>query len=299
MQRALVIVNPIAGRASGPRFVAELERGLGRHGISTETVVTRKPGDARAAALRAAAHDVVVAVGGDGTVNEILNGLDVARPIAVYPVGTGNVLAKEVGSPRRLSRFCEMLGAGRVKELDLASVNGRLFVSMAGVGFDATVAAAMAARRKGGIRLSTYIVPLLRCFATYAFPPVEVRIDDAEPIRAEGFVLVSNVRTYGGPFVVTPQAVHDDGLFDVCVLPRGSRLRCLRAMFAFFIRCQRRLSGARYYRGRRVAVTSDERVDYQVDGDHAGCLPATFEILNRKQAVVVPPGTELPREPDR
>jgi diacylglycerol kinase family enzyme len=208
--------------------------------------------------------------------------------VAVYPLGTGNVLAKELGLPRRVRAFCEMMGAGRQRALDVASVGGRRFVSMAGVGFDAAVAARLAAARSGGIRMRKYVVPLLRCFATYRFPRLEVRIDDGEAVAAEGFVLVSNVRAYGGPFVVTPDAVHDDGLLDVCVLPRGSRLRALRAMLAFTVGCQRSLSGARYFRGRRVRVTSEERVHYQVDGDAAGFVPATFELLERKQRFVVP-----------
>ncbi len=289
MPRALVIANPIAGRAKAQHFLDDLQRELKRRGIETTLAVTAKPGDARErAASQAAEHDVLIVVGGDGTLNEALNGLAVERPIAVCPHGTGNVLAKELGLPRRLGAFCKMVAAGRRKALDVARVGGRRFVSMASAGFDAAVVARLAAKRAGSIGMSKYAAPLLRCFATYRFPRLDVCIDDGAPVTAEGFVLVSNVRAYGGPFVVARHAVHDDGLLDVCILPRGSRLRLMRAILACMVGARPSLSGLRYFRGRRVRVTSQAEVHYQVDGDPVGVLPATFELAERKQSFIVP-----------
>lgn len=289
MQRALVIANPIAGRARADRFLHRLERGLRDHGVAATLAVTTQVGDAREhAASQAAEHDVVVVVGGDGTLNEVLNGLAVDRPVAICPQGTGNVLAKELRLPRRLDAFCAMVAAGREKPLDVASVGGRRFVSMAGVGFDAAVAGRLAATRTGGTRMGRYIRPLLRTFATYRFPRLVVSVDDREPMAAEGFALVSNVRAYGGPFVVASEAVHDDGLLDVCILPRGSRLRLVRAMLACMVGARRSLGGLRFFRGRHVHVSAAEQVPYQVDGDPVGSLPATFEVLEQKQRFLVP-----------
>ena len=288
MRRALVIINPIAGRGAGQRVLGRIERGLRGRGIEFDTLSTGQAGDAREAARRASGYDVVVVVGGDGTLNEVINGLEADRPVALFPLGTGNVLAKELRLPRRVKRFCAMLDAGRERVLDLGRVGERLFVSMAGAGLDATVALAVHEARDGAIRMSHYFRPILRCLASYRFPGLRVSIDGGHAIESAGFVLVSNVRSYGGPLVITPDAVHDDGLLDVCVLPRGSRLGCLRALAAFFLGLQHALSGARYYRGRSISVTADERVPYQVDGDPAGFLPATVELIDRKLRVVVP-----------
>jgi len=289
LQRALVIANPIAGKAKANGRLERLERGLAAHGIATTRAVTTAPGDAHQhAASQASNHDVVVIVGGDGTVNEVVNGLDSPCPIAVWPHGTGNVLAKELRLPRRLEPFCGMVAAGRQAALDVPSAGGKRFVCMAGVGFDAAVATRLAERRAGGIRMSTYAAPLLRCFATYRFPRLRVTLDGGQPLPAEGFVLVTNVRAYGGPFVLAPQAEHDDGLLDVCLLPRGSKLRLLRAMLACMIGAARRLSGLRHLRARHACVTADEPVHYQVDGDPMGFLPATFAIGDRKQLFIVP-----------
>ena len=281
-------MNPIAGRGAGQRVLDELERGLDRVGVAVDVALTEKAGDARAAAAAAGGHDVVIAIGGDGTLNEVINGLEADVPVVPCPLGTANVLAKELRIPRRISRFCQMVRAGRVRTLDLAAANGRRFISMAGAGFDASVTAEVHAARSGSIRLLSYVGPIVRHLAHYPFPPMRVQLDGGEPVVSEGFVLVSNVRSYGGPLCITPDAQPDDGLLDVCVLPRGSRLRYLRALAAFFLQCSRRCSGARYHRARTVRVTADERVPYQVDGDAAGYLPATIEVLDRKLRVVVP-----------
>ena len=288
MQRVLAIVNPIAGRGAGRRVFEEVERGLRRLGLSVDGAVTDRAGDARRAAGGADGHDVVVAIGGDGTLNEIINGLEADVPVAHCPLGTANVLAKELSIPRRIARFCEMVRAGRERVLDLAAVNGQRFISMAGAGFDAAVTAEVHAGRRGSIRMRQYVGPLLRRLASGYLPRLCVSIDGGEPVASVGFVLVSNVRAYGGPLCITPDAVPDDGELDVCILPRGSRRRLLRALVAFVFRCQHLLSGARYYRGRSVQVAADEPVPYQVDGDPAGSLPATIELLERKLRVVVP-----------
>jgi diacylglycerol kinase (ATP) len=289
MRRALVIVNPIAGRGAGKRHLGDIERGLRRRGLSTQVAVTSQRGDARqAAADLAGDHDLVVVIGGDGTLNEVINGLEADPPVALYPLGTGNVLAKELRLPRKIARFCEMVERGRDRALDLSVAEGRRFISMAGAGFDAEVTATLAAARRGAIRMGRYVGPILRCLADYRFPRIAVSLDGGEPVEARGFVLVSNVRAYGGPFVIAADAVCDDGLLDVCVLRRGTRRHYVRAMVGFLLRCQRTLSGARYFRGRSIRLTSEERVRYQVDGDAAGFLPATFELLERKLRFIVP-----------
>lgn len=288
LRRALTVVNPIAGRGRGHEVAVRLTETLGRRGIELEIAATRQAGDARAAAGRAEDYDLVVAVGGDGTLNEVVNGLEADRPLALFPLGTGNVLAKELGLPRRVDRFCEMVEQGREERVDVAVLGERRFLSMVGVGFDAAVAHAVHARRGGAIRMSHYYLPLLRALAAYRFPRLEVRIDGGEAVEAAGFALVSNVRAYGGPLVITPEAEHDDGLLDVCVLPRGSRPRYLRALAAFVLGLQRRVSGARYFRGRAVEITADEQVPCQMDGDPAGFVPARIGVLDRPLRMVVP-----------
>jgi YegS/Rv2252/BmrU family lipid kinase len=288
LRRVFVIVNPIAGQGAGRRVFERVERGLRERGLAVESAVTERAGDARVAAGDAGGHDVVVVVGGDGTLNEVVNGLDADVAVAHCPLGTANVLAKELRVPRGIEGFCDMVAAGRERTLDLGAANGRRFVAMAGAGFDAAVTTELHETRSGTIHIGQYVWLLFRRLVRGYRRRLRVCIDGGAPLDAESFVLVSNVRSYGGPLCVTPEAVPDDGVFDVCLLPRGSRWRLLRALAGFFLRCQHGLSGAQYFRGRSVEVSADARVPLQVDGDPAGHLPATIELLERRLRVVVP-----------
>ncbi len=180
-----------------------------------------------------------------------------------------------------------MVARGRERALDLPAVEGRRFVSMVGAGFDAEITARLAAERTGPMRMRRYVALIVGCLARYGTPRIGVSVDGAPPVEAQGFALVSNVGSYGGPFRITPHAKPDDGSLDVCVLPRGGFWRYLRAILALLARCPG-LSGTRYLRGRSVRLTSGEPVRYHVDGDPAGLLPATVELLDRKVRFIVP-----------
>lgn len=287
MRRALVIVNPVAGRGRGQRWLGRVVQGLREGGIEAQPAVTSRPGDAREAAERAGEHDLVAVAGGDGTLNEVLNGLEADRPVALLPLGTGNVLAKELRLPRSVGAFCRMVARGRERALDLGAVNGRRFVSMVGAGFDAEVVARLSAERQGAIRMARYARLIVGCLARYGAPRITVSVDGAADAEAQGFALVSNVRSYGGPFCLAPDAVPDDGELDVCVLPRGGAVRYARAILAFLLRCPG-ASGTRWLRGRSVYLASAEPVRYQVDGDPGGLLPATVELCGRRVRFIVP-----------
>jgi len=289
VESVLLIVNPVAGRGKGRPVLPELEAGLRDAGIEIQLAVTAQAGDARiTAAASAADHDAVVCVGGDGTLNEVINGVPEGCPVAQFPLGTGNVLAKELRLPRRVRAFCEMVRAGKKKRLDVGAVDGRKFVSFAGLGFDAAITQAMAAERSGAIRMTRYASLTAGALARWTFPPIEVSVDGGEPVAAAGFALISSVRSYGGPLHVVPHARHDDGVFDLCILPRGSRLQYVRALTAFLLGCATVCSGARYYRGRTFHATSEHEVPYQLDGDPAGTLPVTVEVLDQPLQVIVP-----------
>jgi len=289
IRRALVVVNPIAGRGAAARCLPRLEEGLRTIGLSATIEATGASGDARAITGKLAPeHDLVVVVGGDGTLNEVINGLGVDRPLALFPVGTGNVMAKELRLPRKVERFCRMVAAGRQRAVDVGSAGGRRFVAFVGAGFDALVARRMAERRTGAIRMADYAGLILGSLARYHFPRISATVDHGEPVASRGFVLVSNVRSYGGPFVITPQALCDDGELDVCVLPRAGRVRYVWTMLGLIARLPSALVGTRHLRGRRVRLEGEGDVAYQVDGDPAGTLPVEVEVLDTKARFLVP-----------
>jgi diacylglycerol kinase (ATP) len=220
-ERALAIVNPAAGKGAGARVAARIAADLGASGLSVDVVRTPAPGEA--ARLAAAAvedgYDRVIAVGGDGTANEIANGLvDTDVALGLYPIGSGNDFARVLGYPRGRKKLAPFLAQARPRRIDVGEVNGRVFLNAAGVGIDGHVAERIiASSRVVGPTLG-YFVGSLVSIATYRPRRMRVLIE-GQPVR-EGphlVVVAANGTHFGSGMRVAPAAKLDDGLFDIVV----------------------------------------------------------------------------------
>jgi len=287
--RILVIANPVSGRGKGAHLAREFLRRLRERGCDVDFRETGRPGDARRFAGEAAGFSAVVCVGGDGTVNEVVNGLPPgdAPPLAMVPCGTANVLAKELGLPRDPARLADLVADGREVRWDLGvdRAGGRRFLLFGSAGYDAHVVHVFHAARRGPIRMWQYVLWGLRSILDYRVPRLRVEID-GRPLGADAsWVQVSNVSSYGGPLVFTPRAKADDGAFEVMVL-RSNRRRDVvrmfwRAILGHFLGLDLPLGGVTFHRARRVRLEAadGQPVPVQVDGDPGGSLPADFEIV--------------------
>jgi YegS/Rv2252/BmrU family lipid kinase len=288
-RRALVVANPISGRGQGTRAAEELAAGLRRWGTPTDVFFTGARGDAFTH-LRTLAEpvDLVVAVGGDGTVREVLDGLvDPATPVGVLPLGTANVLATELGLPRDVHHALEILERARPRPVDVATVNGRLSLLMTGVGIDALAVREVERRRHGPITKLTYVGAVLRALRGYRAPRLTVSLDDeGEPHRA-GFVIVANTVNYGGTIRLASDARMDDGLLEVYLFPTG---RVLQLAAAFVRGLLGHLPGGavQVRRARSVRISSEEPVPYQVDGDLGGETPVEIDVAPNRYHLVAP-----------
>ena len=232
-----------------------------------------------------AGADIVVAAGGDGTVNEVLNGLcDLPlgrRPtLGVIPLGTVNVFARELGIPSPPADAWEMVVRGRTRELDVPFVEHagglRRFVQVAGAGLDAEAIRRVRWNLK---RLAGPLAYIVAGFSAVAgrLPVVEVT---ADTVRASGeVVMLGNGRLYGGGFVVFPGADPQDGMLDVSVMARANVLAMARAATAAWHGRSRSLPGVQHLRASNLqlrSVTPGAR--FQVEGDDVGELPARFAV---------------------
>jgi diacylglycerol kinase (ATP) len=282
-KRALVVANPIAGRGRGRAAAERLREGLAAQGFDAGLHLTRGSGDAtRAVAEAAGSLALALAVGGDGTLGDVLNGLD-KRPegrsvrLAALPMGTANVLALDLGLPRDPESLLEAIAAGHERRLDVARVGERLSFLVVGVGFDAMVVEELDRRRRGPISKSSWLAPGLSVLARYREPRLTVELDGrAEPGRF-GMVLVSNAVHYAGLPTLSAERRLDDGRFEVYLFPRATRL----ALLGHGLRAlTRRLpSGScRMALASRVRVDAEEPVPYQVDGDAGGRTPVEIAV---------------------
>lgn len=241
-----------------------------------------------------AGADLVVAAGGDGTVNEVVNGLCLVeaprRPaMAVFPMGTVNVFARELGMSRDPAAAWGEVMSGRRCEVDIGVATHaggtRRFVQLAGAGMDAE------AIRRVRWRLKQWAGPLAYVWAglgvaSRTLPQIEVRVSGR---TASGpLALVGNGRLYGGGFRVFPEAVLDDGLLDVSVLRHAHPLALARAVLAAWHGRAGSLPGVAHFQGRFVEMHSDHvGARFQVEGDDVGALPVEFRVEARALRVVV------------
>ncbi len=287
MPEILVILNPAARSERAKSTWKKIER---FPGCALRT--TTAPGDARTAAARAVGEGfkTIVAAGGDGTVNDVVNGIagaDVA--LGILPVGTMNVFAAELGLPGDLDEAWAIIRAGRTRKIDLLRANSRYFVQLAGVGLDAQVVQETSWTSKKNFGPLSYVFSAAQ-IAGRKPPPL---IIEADGVRREGsLVLIGNGRYYGGPVVVFKDARPDDGRLDVLIFKNLGYLDIARYLSAIFMGSHTGQSDVEYFQTKKVGVSSPEDVPVQVDGEVVMQLPVTFRISSRKLRVVVPVGRE-------
>ncbi len=297
-RRLVVIHNPQAGRRRHRRLAAVLAL-LQDAGCTIDLRPTGRRGDAETLArqVTAAQADVVVAAGGDGTINEVVNGLAAAPgpvpPLAVLPLGTANVLAAEIGLGIGVKAMARAISHGQPRRIHLGSANGRHFVLMAGVGLDAQVVAQTDAMLKKHMGKLAYIVQILLQLWRYPFPACRVTIDGR---RFDGRgVVVCNGRLYGGIFIAAPKACIEQPGFEVCIMARGGMWNALRYGIALLLGRLPRLKDVTFVNGRHVAIDGTPGAPVQADGDVVATLPVDIAVAP-SLALIFPEERSVPQE---
>lgn len=286
--RILVINNPTAGRRRAG-FLDAILRRLRDTGCSVTLRTTKRIGDGERLAREASsnAFDLVVAAGGDGTINEVLNGLaGQAVPLGVIPVGTANVLAAELGFPDTAKGLAEMLRAGRTRRIYPGIVAGRRFATVAGVGFDAYVVDNIRLGLKRWFGKGAYVWQFLA--ELFRYRPHKFRFEiDGRAYDAAGAV-ISNARFYAGRYICTPDARLTDPCFHVCLFETASRTAVVRYGLALLVGRIPRLRDIRIVPGTVMRVSGDSGAPVQADGDIVARLPVEIVTDTDGIAVVVP-----------
>jgi len=290
--KILVILNPAA---RSDRASALKEKILA---LSLRIVVrtTNSPGEARDLAEQAVSQgfEAVVAAGGDGTVNEVVNGLagsDVN--FGILPVGTMNVFATELGIPQNnLPKAWEVIDAGHVREVDLPRANDAYFVQLGGIGLDAEVVGRTTPEFKKALGPMSYLITLAQVAA--GTPPMVTIEPNDGPKREGRFVLVGNGRLYGGPFVLFKDAKLDDGLLDVLVFKNQTHWDIIRYVQAIAFGSHPDLHDVEYFQTSGLKLSSTAEVPVEIDGELSGSLPYEFGFSSRKLRVLAPPNGTSP-----
>jgi len=293
----LVIGNPTAGKGRARRRAAALVRHLERRGHHVEWFVTTRAGEARSRAAQFEGRvDCMVAAGGDGTLNEVLNGLAEPErtPLVPMALGTANMLARELAIPRDPAALASLIEADAVRRVDMGRVEGTRFLSVAGVGFDAMVTEQVRHVRRGRLGYRGYVLPILRTLARYRPPRLRVRLDGGAPVECE-LLIVGNLRCYGGILCVTPAARCDSGRLDVCLFRSAKPAELVRYAWSALRGGLAEDPQVVHGSATRIDVEAEGSVPVQIDGDAWGTTPIEIAIEPAAVPILAPGGVQFAR----
>ena len=289
-QRLLILANPISGGGKSRALAPALQRELAQRGVAAEVYFTTCAGDATARARAAAGEpwSGLIAVGGDGTVNEVLAGMDdPTRPLGVLPVGTANVLAMELRLPKRPADAAAVIAAGHMRSLAIGIANDRRFLLFIGAGVDGSVVQRLAQVRSGTLGKHKWAGPILHTVRHWPRWRLRATFADGQVLDDLSSVLVTRVRNYGGVMQLTPDIDPDDGLLHVLCFRMRSRTawawQGLRALL-------HRLRPGPHL---TVRTATSLRIDgdpapWQIDGDFGGIAPLAISLHELRARVFAP-----------
>jgi YegS/Rv2252/BmrU family lipid kinase len=298
--QALLIRNPVARHALDDATLSRIIDVAENAGWQIETVATDRAGRATELARAAAERgvDVVIVHGGDGTVNEAVNGVaKTETAIAVLRGGTANVWAKETQCAKDPVSSMRGIVSGRRRRVDLGRANAaggeRFFLLMCGVGLDAAIIPVVPPKWKRRLGALSYVVAgIITVFRTKAWR-CQITIDGDASERSLYWMLAGNTRSYGGVLNVTHLAIADDGLLDIALMRKSGIHRVIADGVRALFRRHARSSNVRYVSARMVEITTPG-IPVQVDGEEHGKTPLRVEVVPLALSVIVPASLTSP-----
>jgi YegS/Rv2252/BmrU family lipid kinase len=288
-RRVLVIFNPAAGRRRRGRLDAVIAE-LRQRGAIVTLRETAAAGDAARFArdARVGDVDVVVAAGGDGTINEAANGIidGAGLPLGIIPLGTANVLAAEIGLANDAASLARTIVEGHALAVRPGIANGRRFLLMTGVGFDAEVVAKVTPQQKRALGKAAYVMQSLNLLPRYDYPPFRLTIDGRT--YDAWSAIVAKGRYYAGRFVCAPHADLTVPSFEICIFERSGTGAVLS--YGAALLCDRlpKHPGITSLTGHQIVIEGREGAPVQGDGDNFGILPLSIGIAPETLSLLAP-----------
>jgi diacylglycerol kinase (ATP) len=307
MKQCLVIVNPAAGGGRGRKAIPEIEKKLNKYSIRYQLLLSEYPGHAIKLTRESAGKDfdAVVAVGGDGTVNEVINGLMDLKAEGIHPpalgvicMGRGNDFAASMDIPYDLESGCRVLQQDQRRLIDIGRVygglypQGRYFGNCVGVGFDAIGTIEVAKLPRLGGFLSYVIAVLKTVFLYFQAPVSTVHYDNQELTQSSLLISIMNGRRLGGGFIMAPNSLPDDGYFDLCIARQVNRLEMFRLITLFLRGTQASHPAIKSGQVKHVLISSETgKLPAQTDGEIL-CIDGNkieVELLPRQIEMIYKP----------
>ena len=295
---AILLANEKSGSFSKDKDQLEATLDfLRQYGWNASLQFSKSADDARRIVRQAVAQkiDAVIAVGGDGTINSVIQELAGSETaLGLIPSGTFNVWARETGIPMDIAGARDVLVNGQTRRVDLGRVYNRYFLLMAGIGFGGTVTYAVKKRSLKRLGILGYLLTGIRLGLGFESFHATLDIDGHVQKTHALQVVIGNTQLYGSLLKFTWNAKSDDGLLDVCIVYSPKKLERIIVMLDFLLQRNERRKWVTYCRCKSIEIRTRKPVNFQVDGEPVGRTPATFVVAPGVLKVIVP--QEIPEE---
>ncbi|SDL15148.1 diacylglycerol/lipid kinase family protein [Natronincola ferrireducens] len=286
----LFIVNPVAGKNKGKKVIPIIEKIMKKEQLLYEIILTTKIGEAEEIAAEAVGKDfsTIVAVGGDGTIHEVLNGMAGSDKIlGIIPAGTGNDLGRTLNLPKKTEAALEMILKGKTKEIDLGRMRDKYFINFASIGLDAVIASEANSIKKYFSGRFAYVVAALKGITTFKSNKLQFIIDDKKFYCDVLMITLCNGIYYGGGMKVAPKADLQDGYFDICVIKNINKLKLLLLFPTIFWGKHTGYKEVDFYKGKKVQIFAEKPLQINADGEITDVESLEFEVAKQKLKVIV------------
>lgn len=293
LQTHFFIINPSAGKGKGLSLIPEIQRAFAHNPGILRIAITKAPGDATSIAKEFSGHETgrIYSVGGDGTLNEVLNGMAGSKcSLGVIPCGSGNDFYRSLHPGPIPGNIIERTINGTERTIDIATINGRYFINIASTGFDADVVSTTIALKKHPLLNGSmaYILGILGTLINLKSRALEIDMD-GQTIHVNTVLLAAaNGEFYGGGMQPVPGAKLDDGFLDICIVRAVGRLKAL-ALFPLYIKGRHgKLKEVSFHRCKRLLVRSSSELPINIDGEITKSREAAFELIPSGINVIIP-----------
>ena len=290
MKRGYLIFNPSAGaRAKTPTTVQAVVKQFASHKIEIIPAPTQPDGSVipQVQEIVKEKPDLIVAWGGDGTINEVVNGMFKCEiPLGILPGGTANLMVRELNLPQNTLKAVDLIGTGVLRRISVGQANQRYFLLMVGIGFDSAVIRNVNMGLKRRFGKLAFAISALHTAVNYGFPKFQVQYDGEQSDCV--FAVICNARHYAAYFVLTPEADISDEYLYLCLFKDPGLARLCRYAFHALRRTHLHLPSVQLIRAKNVLVMGSDSVAVQADGELVGLLPLEFTVHPRCLEVFSP-----------
>jgi len=282
------IINPSSGRQSFQKFIDDVSLGLLDKGFEVSRFYTKGAEDALEETLRLCSSDIdyIVACGGDGTVNEVANGIghsECKKPLAIIPSGTVNDFSTIIDMPKSVEAYVDMIQAGKTKQVDMGLCGDKYFVNVAAGGFLTGVAHQVSTESKTALGRTAYYVHGLREFLVDGIKPKRIKCTSEEYVGEDEAILflISNTSSIGGFKKLAPLAEIEDGLLDVLIIRKTDMANVVSIFLSLSTGKHINNKDVVYFKTKNVLLESFEDIEVDMDGDFGGMLPMRFKVAEK------------------